>query len=171
MYPSPPISQGGPDDVETTAEVGKLEFESVWAEVTTEDGQIYYHNTVTDETRWTHPGTAVKETLLSTYGEDEINAWARAWSETEGRIPKGLKKACKQLEIKKDDVEEWLKREAHVNKQASKVTSPQSGMLSRESPRRRQTMDMTTIRAQLGTAAPMGLFARTAGGTKRSAEI
>ena len=98
------------DESEAAASV-----DSVWAEVATEDGQIYFHNTVTDETSWTRPGSAVEQALLTSYAQDEIDAWAREWSESGRTIPKGLKKACKQLKIKKGDLEEWLELTAGVS--------------------------------------------------------
>ena len=47
-------------------------------------------------------------TLLAIYSEEEIDALVHEWVEAGKMIPKGLKKACKELKIKKKDVEEWL---------------------------------------------------------------
>ena len=55
-------------------EVEVPEGESVWAEVTTEDGQTYYHNTVTDETSWTKPEIELKNTPMGTVAREQGSA-------------------------------------------------------------------------------------------------
>ena len=110
--------------MEIAEEVEEVEVEPVWAEVTSEDGKVFYHNTVTNETTWTRPGSEVEEVLLTTYAQEDLDAWVREWSETgETTVPKSLKKACKQLKIKKNKLEEWLKLAAVSQK---KRRSPRS---------------------------------------------
>ena len=124
--------------------------------VTTEDGQTYYHNTVTDETSWTRPGSEVEEALLTTYTKEEMGAWVREWSETgETTIPKGLKRACKQLSIEKSKCEEWLRLRLKAQKQPSKAAErtgrPRPGVPT-TGLRRSQTMGTTTMRSELMVA-------------------
>ena len=100
------------------------------------------------------PGSAVEQALLISHAQDEIDAWAREWSESGRTIPKGLKKACKQLKIKKGDLQEWLELAAigRANEQALKPTGQQLGAQT-QSLRRSQTMGTRTMRAELGTLA------------------
>ena len=121
---------------------------------------MYYHNTVTDETSWTRPGSAVEHALLTSYAQDEIDAWAIEWSESGGTIPKALKKACRQLKIKKGDLEEWLELAAGARKQAES-NAPVKSL------RRSHTMGTTSMRAELRNT-PTSMVARSAG---RSFEI
>ena len=55
----------------TVAGVEMTDGESVWAEVTTEDGQTYYHNTATDETSWTKPEIELKNTPTGTVAGEQ----------------------------------------------------------------------------------------------------
>ena len=110
--------------------VEEVEVEPVWAEVATDDGQTYYHNTVTNETRWTRPGGEVEKVLLTAYAQAEMDGWVREWSETgETTIPKSLKRACKQLKIKKSKLEEWLRLAAASQKRASRATRSELSLM------------------------------------------
>ena len=115
---------------EMVEEVEEVEGEPVWAEVATDDGQTYYHNTVTNETRWTRPGGEVEKVLLTAYAQAEMDGWVREWSETgETTIPKSLKRACKQLKIKKSKLEEWLRLAAASQKRASRATRSELSLM------------------------------------------
>jgi hypothetical protein len=65
-------AEEGSAAIVTVAGVETTEGESVWAEVTTEDGQTYYHNTVTDETSWTRPEMKNTPTSLVTRDEGSV---------------------------------------------------------------------------------------------------
>ena len=62
--------------------------------------QLFQENSLRD--------SKVVRTLRTISEQHEIDAWSAEWFET-GKIPKGLKKACKQLKIDKRDLEEWLR--------------------------------------------------------------
>ena len=61
------IGSSDEEDEEGKEAVGVevVEGGSVWEEVTTEDGQTCYHNTVTDETTWMKPETKPSNTPAS----------------------------------------------------------------------------------------------------------
>ena len=85
-----------------------------------------------------------------------MGAWVREWSETgETTIPKGLKRACKQLSIEKSKCEEWLRLRLKAQKQPSKAAErtgrPRPGVPT-TGLRRSQTMGTTTMRSELMVA-------------------
>ena len=63
------------------------------------DIELFHENPLRDN--------LVPKTLRTAYAQHEISAWTAEWFET-GKIPKGLKRACKLLKISKDDLQEWL---------------------------------------------------------------
>ena len=62
----------------------------------------------TRSTKVSYEPETIRCALLATYSEEEVEALVHEWTEAGKIIPKGLKKACKELKIKKKDVEEWL---------------------------------------------------------------
>ena len=58
--------------VESIQVVEEAEGQHVWAEHTADDGQTYYHNTVTDETSWTRPEMKNTPTSLVTRDEGSV---------------------------------------------------------------------------------------------------